>query len=816
MDFSKIYNDPIIGKKRKGTPEDPFKNIEEPLQIINGKAVLSEIPNRQTRVRVTDNQGNIWLETNGSGIKDNIFKVDYTEGTVSFASEHNGKTLIFKYTGEGSYFYPSERIYLALEDETDIITLKDKLGRVDTAILEQKNRLDNQLNSIEQPSELVDVRVDANGVVYPVAKDRIDALQEAIEDAFTDNNGLVFPDLRSRINSIQTKIEDAYYDNNGVKHADLKARIGSEQTKIEETYQGSDGRNYESMSNRFNTIDADINSIDKKMTFSIATLKAGNYVEGEYVRVLGYYGNNDGGQASYYIDNVSTSADVSLDNGLFAHMIVDEFITPLQFGAKRDGVTDDYPAFEKALNKIRSMNGGRLKVPYGNYVLAGALKVFSNTVIECDQGTRLIRAHSGYMLMNGESGAQYTGYKGNGNILVEGGIWDGKGMDFTTAATVMTFGHGDNITIRNVTILDVVNNHAIEINSTRNAIIDNCKFLGFRYTAEREYAEAINIDKATQEGFPAFGSYDNTPCKNVTIQDCHFAKSETVGMGGWGRGVGTHSANQSEGDKHTKIIIRNNVFEDCLQWAVYFSHWDDSSMIDNRINNCGGGVRVAVANQPMYRVMISGNNIMGSGGYGLTNISIVGTVDYEIRSVDVRDNIIYSVPTASASGIYCAYCNGCKIDGNTIRNTNTDGIIVRYGRYYSIVNNSIVSCAGTAIFVWTNVLYSHVVNNTIGYIGKNGIHVNNNVDTIVIASNSISGVNGSDNGDSNHIRITETVQRVSLNGNVCRDIYYDYLATKALFITSSCTDIVRTGNVFVGIAGGVSDTSGSKVNGDLV
>ena len=60
-----------------------------------------------------------------------------------------------------------------------------------------------------------------------------------------------------------------------------------------------------------------------------------------------------------------------------------------KFGAKADGVTDDRPAFMKAIAKIEKSGGGCLKVPAGTYWLRGPLTLVSNLCIELAEGATL-------------------------------------------------------------------------------------------------------------------------------------------------------------------------------------------------------------------------------------------------------------------------------------------------------------------------------------------------------------------------------------------------------------------------------------------
>ena len=64
-------------------------------------------------------------------------------------------------------------------------------------------------------------------------------------------------------------------------------------------------------------------------------------VAGDIVYVSGYYSINDGGGSYYIISNTHNGFYHSLTNGLYANIVIDDEMTPEQFGAHGDGVSDD-------------------------------------------------------------------------------------------------------------------------------------------------------------------------------------------------------------------------------------------------------------------------------------------------------------------------------------------------------------------------------------------------------------------------------------------------------------------------------------------
>ena len=226
MGFKQETNDPIISKMRKGYGDDPYKKIIETLQVIDGKVVLSEIPDRFEKVIVTGSLHPM-REVLSGDLSENTYRVDYTNGVVFFHAKTEAQYYVFKYAGRGVHYFPSSRIYM--HNGKGIINAEDKFNDVDREILNQTNRVDALIKGNPQPSEVIDTRVDRNGKVFPTSKHRIDEEQK--------------------------KIEESYTDSNGKRYGSLKERLDSELRNIEDAYVGKDGRSYYSLKDRFDTSD---------------------------------------------------------------------------------------------------------------------------------------------------------------------------------------------------------------------------------------------------------------------------------------------------------------------------------------------------------------------------------------------------------------------------------------------------------------------------------------------------------------------------------------------------------------------------------
>lgn len=94
---------------------------------------------------------------------------------------------------------------------------------------------------------------------------------------------------------------------------------------------------------------------------TIADMKADTKLKaGDTVQTLGYYSANDGGAGLYKIVEDNTLVDDGgsiheLENGLKAELIVEDTITPEQFGAYGDGIHDDSSAIQAVINNFNNI-----------------------------------------------------------------------------------------------------------------------------------------------------------------------------------------------------------------------------------------------------------------------------------------------------------------------------------------------------------------------------------------------------------------------------------------------------------------------------
>lgn len=207
------------------------------------------------------------------------------------------------------------------------------------------------------------------------------------------------------------------------------------------------------------------------------------------------------------------------------------------FGAKADGVTDDFKALQNALDSLR--DGGTVIFPDGTYIISDCLIFYSGQTLEFSEKAVLKRMKLSrteepqelrYMLASyTENSDEYKGYGGTHDVLIHGGTFDGNGELFENQKiTVLNTCHCNNITVRGSTFIHGAQWHMIELNSTANAVVEDCVFDGCSYTNHNIRSELIQLDVPVKGNYgPVFypnGNevefpYEKTVCRNIEIRN---------------------------------------------------------------------------------------------------------------------------------------------------------------------------------------------------------------------------------------------------------------------------------------------------------
>ncbi|MER2058999.1 MAG: right-handed parallel beta-helix repeat-containing protein [Niallia sp.] len=389
------------------------------------------------------------------------------------------------------------------------------------------------------------------------------------------------------------------------------------------------------------------------------------------------------------------------------------------FGAEGNGKTDDTNGIQKALNLAKNNEDiVTVHIPKGIYKLSETLVVYSNTHLILEDGAIILRDHLSSMLVNGEANHNYYGYNGEGNITIEGGTFDGNIQEYPTGFNGIGIARGSNITIKNVTIKDIAQGHAIDINASKNVLIENCKFIGYSDpTADhsRNYTEAIQIAEHTKMGFPRFGAYDGTPSKNITIQENYFGNSDTTGASPWPVGVGNHLTVQDKYNSNIKII--NNTFDGMPLAGVRPYKWQDTTISNNTFLSCYIGVLLSNPNgegessrtadgvqtsQPqsgsnytIHKNIFNKTQKDGIYGRGWNSNNTLSTMN----TIKITENIFNNQDLEQkGSAINLSWIEDVVIEKNEISNVYRS-IYLTFGSNISILQNKMSSIASDAILI---------------------------------------------------------------------------------------------------------------------
>lgn len=134
---------------------------------------------------------------------------------------------------------------------------------------------------------------------------------------------------------------------------------------------------------------------------TVADLKLATLPIDQVVRTRGYFAVDDGGGAEYSIvasATVDSFSDHSLAGATFAILRVSGNLDALQFGIKVDGVTDDQPAIQAAIDKAK-LSKVDVLLPTGVIAIEAQLDLVNAT------GVKLIGQGGGFFVDSGGSDA---------------------------------------------------------------------------------------------------------------------------------------------------------------------------------------------------------------------------------------------------------------------------------------------------------------------------------------------------------------------------------------------------------------------------
>lgn len=292
-------------------------------------------------------------------------------------------------------------------------------------------------------------------------------------------------------------------------------------------------------------------------------------------------------------------------------------------------------------------NGVKITLLPGNYELRYTLRFKSNTTFIATGATiTQTKAGNGFVMNGTSAQGKYGSIQ---NILIDGGTWIGtsspntektkKSNGYYVGYSGFLFNHGENITIQNCSFKNNYNGHFIEFAAVQNGTITNCNMnmSGSKYVGEATN-EAIQIDNTyAKANSPNGEPWDDTPCKNITIENCDIK---------FARGIGTNRKGKNFFENIN--IINNNITstkgEGINAYDVKgLTITGNTIKVTHKTNNyLSTGIYVGldskISKWGKYSTTITGNNVTGYRN-GIKIYSLSGS---KFNKIVLKNNTIAS------------------------------------------------------------------------------------------------------------------------------------------------------------------------------
>lgn len=372
-----------------------------------------------------------------------------------------------------------------------------------------------------------------------------------------------------------------------------------------------------------------------------------------------------------------------------------ERVSVTDFGATGDGITNDAPAINLALQALKTEGGGTCFFPNGTYALStGATPAWCltipaniNLVGESRQGTiitRLVLEEASILMVN-EDADTATVYNAAGNITIENmTIRDSDTAERTqnTIGDLIAFGHGEKLIVQNCNF-GKHTQHCLDIGGSKNILFTgNVQENDNGATGAAENS-AVQVDSAQGAAFSGL-NVDGTESTDVTITNNRFINLNSNTLLHIGHNDGTAK----------NVIISNNYLKGTTRSFARLIRTDvdgasvDGLVISNNIIDVTTANNAAISiltngndSEFLSNITITGNVIKGLGRFGIivgSTDSFLGSTYPPIENITIQGNTIdldQTGSTVNVGGIVLNLTRAASVTGNTIRLTkDTDDV----------------------------------------------------------------------------------------------------------------------------------------------
>jgi hypothetical protein len=264
---------------------------------------------------------------------------------------------------------------------------------------------------------------------------------------------------------------------------------------------------------------------------NVAEMKASNKVKAGYtLKTLGFYITDDGGGANYFVtdnigeDEVDEASVITLQKGLYAKLLIQDYVNIKQLGVKGVEETDTTEIIQKILanNNIKEVY-----FPEGIYIIRDSINInrpikirgenAENTIIKVKDFLAYVPGSSIWIILLTNSGAIFE------NIQLQQNLTDteNKGM-------LLGFKNAQNIIFKNCFIFQNEQDFGyVDLNTNnKNITFENCEFKTIIKTKTIKGTGCVMV----REG------YTEKVTENIYFNNCifdHESADESIGVWDW-------------------------------------------------------------------------------------------------------------------------------------------------------------------------------------------------------------------------------------------------------------------------------------------
>lgn len=524
------------------------------------------------------------------------------------------------------------------------------------------------------------------------------------------------------------------------------------------------------------------------------------------------------------IPNLTLDDHFKLEDFQHDFNFVMESLISVSKNAKDYGITgleevDDTDKIQELINER-----GNIYFPKGTYTLTKMIDVYSNTAITLHPEAVFTRKHGGSMFQTATT-TETTGYNGEKRIRFNGGTYKHDGND--SGSNIFSIFHADDVVLNDVTCLNTVGSHAIDIVGSNDIKVLHCKFEGYKAVTENPDKEAIQIDAAGCNAYPIYSpevnAYDGTPTCNVIIDGCRFTASSEYPS--HPTAIGQHGQHALKGSRYKNIRVTNNVLIGDSKWhysrGIRLMSWENAIIANNHIENYITPVfadmfgtviephGAAIKDDESKFLTVSDEDTLFVGCRNITiaNNTINACVSTNIkcgiwfnistsllnnskentpkhRGVAITGNIItMPSPTIKSCAIDCETTEDVVIDGNTIiNNAKTDSIGVNVLDY----------CSNIAI---GNNVYKNITEDNYHYANQNTTNIKRKGKKTLWTGKLYNGKMQSDGTNNAQGDIITLSDNISNYDYLIFEIHMSGTEFRQIDFTKNSTQVIRTLNL---------------------